>query len=232
MDYVVKLLKANADEKYADFHSKLVPTVERKRIMGVRTPVMRKIAKELLKDEKFVKEEMPAFLKELPHYYYDEAFLHGEIISKEKDYEKAVAMVEEFLPYVDNWAVCDLLDPKVFAKHKEELMKNIVRWLKSDRVYTVRFGIDMMIKHFLDGEFDESHLTLVRDACGDDYYIRMAKAWYYSTALVKQYEITRDYLINSIGDEWILKKSIQKARESFRLTGEHKEELKDILKHD
>ena len=230
MDYIVNILKANADEKYADFHSRLVPTIERERILGVRTPVMRKLAKELLKDEKFVKEVMPEFLKELPHCYYDEAILHGEIISKEKDYNKALALTEEFLPHVDNWAVCDLLDPKVFARHKTDLMQNIKRWLKSDRVYTVRFAIDMMIKHFLDGEFDESHLTLVRDAIGDDYYIRMAKAWYYSTALVKQYEITRDYLISSISDEWILKKSIQKARESFRLTGEQKEELKGIKK--
>ena len=231
MDYIVNILKANADEKYADFHSKLVPTIERKRILGVRTPVMRKLAKELLKDERFVKEMMPEFLKELPHYYYDEAILHGEIISKEKDYNKALALIEEFLPYVDNWAVCDLLDPKVFAKHKTELMQNIKRWLKSESVYTVRFGIDMMIKHYLDGEFEESHLTMVRDARGDDYYIKMAKAWYFSTALVKQYEITREYLNSSVADEWILRKSIQKARESFRLASERKEELKRIIKH-
>ena len=231
MDYIVNILKANADEKYADFHSRLVPTIERERILGVRAPVMRKLAKELLKDERFVKEMMPEFLKELPHYYYDEAILHGEIISKEKDYNKALALIEEFLPYVDNWAVCDLLDPKVFAKNKTELMQNIKRWLKSESVYTVRFGIDMMIKHYLDGEFEESHLTMVRDARGDDYYIKMAKAWYFSTALVKQYEITRDYLNGSVADEWILRKSIQKARESFRLTSERKEELKCILKH-
>ncbi|MCM1306884.1 MAG: DNA alkylation repair protein [Bacteroides sp.] len=231
MDCVIEILRLNADEKYADFHSKLIPTVERERILGVRIPVMRKLAKTLVKDERFSTEILPEFLKELPHRYYDEMILHGEIISKEKDYGKAIALTEEFLPYVDNWAVCDLLDPKAFAAHKRELFQNIEQWLRSDRVYTVRFGIDMMIKHYLDGEFDISHLKLVRDTAGEDYYIKMAKAWYFATALAKHYEVAFDFL-PSIKDEWVLKKSVQKARESYRLTDERKEELKSRIKHD
>lgn len=228
MEYIVNLLKEKADVGYADFHSRLVPTIERERILGVRTPDSRALAKTLVKDKDVSANILPQFLEELPHYYYDEALLHGEIISLEKDYDMALALTEKFLPYVDNWAVCDMLSPKVFAKNKADLFNRIKLWLKSDRVYTVRFGIDMMIKYFLDEEFDREHLDLVRDGAGDDYYIRMAKAWYFSIALVKHYEVARDYVRTSISDEWIKKKSIQKARESYRLSEEQKQELKLI----
>lgn len=227
MDCIVEILKEKSDKKYADFHSRLVPTVERARILGVRTPVMRSLAKSLASDSEFRENVMPKFLSELPHYYYDENVLHGELISLEKDYESALALVEAFLPFVDNWAVCDMLSPKVFAKNKTDLMSHIKRWLKSDAVYTVRFGIDMMIKYFADDLFVPECLDLVNDAMGEDYYIKMAKAWYYSVAIVKHYEVTRDY-VAQISDSWIKKKSIQKARESFRLTEAQKEEFKGI----
>ena len=133
---------------------------------------------------------------------------------------------------IDNWAACDLLDPKVFAKHKSELLDIIKRWLSSDSIYTVRFGIVTLLRYYLDADFDASHLELVQKANGDDYYIKMAKAWYYSTALVKQYDITFDYVVKQIKDDWVKKKSIQKARESFRLTPEQKDSLKLSIKHD
>lgn len=227
MDCIVELLKERADKKYADFHSRLVPMVGRERILGVRTPVMRSLAKSLANDDGFRKNAMPKFLGELPHYYYDENVLHGELISLEKDYQSALALVEAFLPFVDNWAVCDMLSPKVFAKNRADLLEHIKRWLKSDRVYTVRFGIDMMIKYFADELFVPEHLDLVFCASGEDYYIKMAKAWYYSVVIVKHYGVTRDY-VAQISDPWIKKKSIQKARESFRLTVAQKEELKTL----
>ena len=232
MAYTINLLKQYEDKAYADFHSRLVPTVERERIIGVRTPVIRMLAKELLKDERFKSELLPSFLNELPHYYYDETILHGAFISREKDFQRALYLTEQYLQSIDNWAACDLLDPKVFAKHKSELLDIIKRWLSSDSIYTVRFGIVTLLRYYLDADFDASHLELVQKANGDDYYIKMAKAWYYSTALVKQYDITFDYVINRIEDDWVKKKSIQKARESFRLTPEQKDSLKLSIKHD
>lgn len=232
MDYIVKLLNANRDEKYADFHSRLIPTVDKERILGVRTPVLRSLARDLLKDKDFCDNILPEFLNELPHFYYDENTLHGEFISKQKDFDKAVELTEEFLPHIDNWAVCDMLDPKVFGKHKEELFALICKWLDSGSVYTVRFGIDMMLKHFLDDNFRVEHLPLVLNAKGDDYYIKMAKAWYFSFAFIKHYNTTLDFFKSVKMDEWIFKKSIQKSRESFRLTAEQKEELKLLLKHE
>lgn len=232
MKAVSDLLMANRDEKYAEFHSKLVPTVDRDRIIGVRTPVIRGIAKQLLKDKEFCANDMTVFLKELPHRYYDEFVLHGELISSEKDFDKAIGLVEEFLPYIDNWAVCDLLSPKAFVKHKDELWAYIEKWLQSDMVYTVRFAIQMMIKHYLDDQFQETHLQVVSCAAGDDYYIKMAKAWYLSFALIKHYDVTLKFLKTSSLDKWTYNKALQKARESYRLSDEQKEYLKSIKIHD
>lgn len=235
MNIICEKLFANKDEKFADFQAKLIPGVGRDKIIGVRTPIMRALAKELLKDDD-LKNDLSAFLSELPHKYFDENIMHGELISKEKDFNKAVAQIERFLPYVDNWAVCDLLAPKVFEAHIQELFALICKWLKSERVYTVRFGIDMMIKHFLDGEFEKSHLDLINNARGDDYYVKMAKAWYFSFALIKQYDAAFEYLynakINANMDGWTFKKSIQKAKESYRVSDEHKQELQRLLKHE
>ncbi|MDE5602128.1 MAG: DNA alkylation repair protein [Clostridia bacterium] len=232
MDYIFDVLRKHSDEKFADFQAKLIPTVERKSIIGVRTPEIRALAKQLRADGEFCKNVLPAFLKELPHTYFDESVLHGELISLEKDFEVTLNLIEEFLPYIDNWAVCDILSPKVFAKHKSELFERICVWLKSDEVYTVRFGLDMLIKHFLDGEFEVSHLEMVRVANGDDYYIKMAKAWYYSFAFIKHYDETLEYFKTAPIDKWIFKKSIQKSKESFRISEEQKNELKELLKHE
>ncbi len=232
MDCIIERLRGLGDDKFADFQAKLVPNVERENIIGVRTPVLRSLAKELLNDGEFCSGILPEFLNELPHRYFDENILQGEFISKEKDFVKAIELTRKFLPYVDNWAVCDLLAPKVFAKHKDELFPIIRKWLESDLIYTVRFGIDMMIKHFLDAEFKYTHLSLVNNARGDDYYIKMSKAWYFSFALIKHYEDTLAYFKNENIDGWIYKKSIQKARESYRVSDEHKDELKALLKHE
>ena len=232
MEYIVDILRSYSDEKFADFQAKLIPTVERARIIGVRTPQIRALAKSLRADEEFCKNVLPAFLKELPHAYFDESVLHGELISLEKDFELALSLTEEFLPYIDNWAVCDILSPKVFSKHKRELFERIRIWLESGDVYTVRFGLDMLIKHFLDGEFEVGHLEMVRVANGDDYYIKMAKAWYYSFAFIKHYDDTLEYFKTAPIDKWIFKKSIQKSRESYRISQEQKDELKELLKHE
>lgn len=232
MEYTVNILSEYKDDKFADFQAKLIPTVRRENIIGVRTPDIRAIAKRLLADAEFCENILPAFLKELPHEYFDENVLHGDIISKEKSFDTAIAYVEKFLPYVDNWAVCDMLSPKVFAKRKAELFDRICVWLESEKTYTVRFGINMLIKYFLNGEFKEEHLELVRLAGGDDYYIKMAKAWYYSFAFIKHYDETLKYFKTAQIDEWIFKKSIQKARESFRINDERKADLKLLVKHE
>ena len=231
MDYIVDILKKHADEKFADFQAKLIPAVERGRIIGVRTPRIRALAKELRADEEFCKNILPAFLQELPHTYFDESVLHGELISLEKDFGNALRLTEEFLPYIDNWAVCDILSPKVFAKRKSELFERICVWLESDKVYTVRFGIDMLIKYFLDDAFEVGHLELVRVARGEDYYIKMAKAWYYSFAFIKHYDETLEFFKTAQIDQWIFKKSIQKSRESYRISDARKNELKELSKH-
>lgn len=231
MKSITELLTECQDSKFADFQAKLIPAVDRAAIIGVRTPKIRAIAKELTKDKE-MQDTVRSFLEELPHTYFDENALHGEIISLEKDFERAIAQVEKFLPYIDNWAVCDLLSPKSFAKHKDRLLERIKVWLESGRVYTMRFAIDMLIKYFLDGEFDAAHLELVRTAKGEDYYVKMAKAWYFSFALIKHYETALEYFKTVPLDRWIFKKSIQKARESYRLNDERKEELKALLKHE
>jgi len=231
MDKILNLLFENRDEKFADFQSRLLPTVDRNKIIGVRTPIIRSIAKDLLKDKDFCSDGLHEFLSELPHKYFDEDVLHGELISREKDFEKTLGLLEAFLPYIDNWAVCDLLSPKCFAKHKAQLIPRLKEWLQSDGIYTARFAINAFIKHFLDDEFDEEHLRLVSEAAGDDYYIRMAKAWYLSFALIKQYETTLSFIKSFPLDKWTYNKALQKARESHRLSDEQKECLKSIKIH-
>jgi len=232
MKYIEMILSQHKDEKFADFQSGLIPNVPRECIIGVRTPELRLVAKQLTADEDFRRNMLDEFLNENPHKYFDENVLHGELISLEKDFTKAMALTEDFLPRIDNWAVCDILSPKSFAKHKDELYIKICEWLKSERVYTVRFGVSMMIKYFLDGDFKCCHLKQVLNAYGDDYYIKMVKAWYFATALAKHYPETFEFLKTADMDEWIFKKTIRKAVESFRVSEEHKTQLKELLKHD
>lgn len=211
------------DEKYRLFQAKLMPGVALERIIGVRTPELRKLAKELAK-----REEVEEFLQDLPHQYYDENNLHGFIISECKDYEKTVKYVDDILPYVDNWATCDLLSPKVFKKNRKQLEGEALRWLSSDKTYTVRFGIGMIMSHYLEEDYDSIWLERVALIRSEEYYINMMIAWFFATALAKQWEDTVKYLEQQRLDTWVHKKTIQKAVESYRITEEQKTYLRSL----
>ena len=211
------------DEKYRLFQAKLMPGVALERIIGVRTPELRKLAKELAK-----RADIEEFLQDLPHQYYDENNLHGFIISECKDYEKTVKYVDDILPYVDNWATCDLLSPKVFKKNRKQLEGEALRWLSSDKTYTVRFGIGMIMSHYLEEDYDSIWLERVALIRSEEYYINMMIAWFFATALAKQWEDTVKYLEQQRLDTWVHKKTIQKAVESYRITEEQKTYLRSL----
>ena len=211
------------DEKYRLFQAKLMPGVALERIIGVRTPELRKLAKELAK-----RTDIEEFLQDLPHQYYDENNLHGFIISECKDYEKTVKYVDDILPYVDNWATCDLLSPKVFKKNRKQLAGEILRWLSSGKTYTVRFGIGMIMSHYLEEDYDSIWLERVALIRSEEYYINMMIAWFFATALAKQWEDTVKYLEQQRLDTWVHKKTIQKAVESYRITEEQKTYLRSL----
>lgn len=205
------------DEEYAQFQAKLTPGIPPESFIGVRVPVVRKLAKEIIREDSY-----SDFLDELPHTYYDENMLHGLILSEMKDYETCVKEVDRFLPFVDNWAVCDIMSPKVFSRHKEELIIKIREWAKSDHVYTSRFGIEMLMSHFLDGDFRPEYLDIPAGVKLQDYYSKMMVAWFYATALAKQWDDAVKILEDKRLDEWTHNKTIQKARESYRITNEQK----------
>ena len=211
------------DIAYRDFNSKLIPTVNKSLFIGVRTPELRKYAKQLAK-----REDIEEFLHSLPHKYFDENQLHAFIVSEIKDFKSCVDKVNEFLPYVDNWATCDQLSPKVFKKRHKELIAYVKEWLKSDEVYTLRFGIGMLMEHFLDEDFDISYLETVSNIRSDEYYVNMMIAWYFATALAKQYESIIPFIENNSLDIWTHNKAIQKAVESLRISDEKKEYLKSL----
>lgn len=211
------------DEKYKAFQSKLIPTINADTILGVRTPVLRKYAKELIKQR-----EEKVFLTDLPHGYYDENILHGCLISLEKDFDSALALVEEFLPYIDNWAVCDLLSPKVLKEKPGELLACIRKWMRSDHVYAVRFGIRMLMVFYLDERFDTEYPAWVASVQSEEYYVRMMAAWYFATALAKQYDAVLPFLTQRRLDSWTHNKTIQKATESYRITAEQKAYLRTL----
>ena len=211
------------DEPYRDFQVKLIPTIDPKTMIGVRTPALRKLAKELSKDP-----DITEFLTSLPHEYFDENQLHAFLISEIKDYEKCIAQTEKFLPFINNWATCDQLSPKVFKKHKQELLSHIQTWIRSEETYTVRFGIGMLMQHFLDDDFDPEYLELVAGIRSEEYYINMMIAWYFATALAKQYDAVLPYLEQKKLAPWTHNKAIQKARESYRVSAEQKEYLKSL----
>ena len=211
------------DTAYRDFQVKLIPGMDAQKEIGVRTPELRKLAKELAK-----REDIREFLNDLPHQYFDENQLHAFILSGEKDFEKCMEDLERFLPYVDNWATCDQTSPKVFRKHRKELLDAIRRWIESDHPYTVRFAIKMLMEHFLDEDFDPAYPEMVAEVRSEEYYIRMMIAWYFATALAKQYEAVLPYLEQKKLDVWTHNKTIQKAVESYRITEEQKEYLKSL----
>jgi len=215
------------DEGYAKMQEKIIPTVDPERIIGVRTPELRALAKELVNGRK-QGESLDGFLKELPHRYFDEDQLHAFIISLEKDFDVCVAEVEAFLPYVDNWATCDQMSPKVFKKQPERLLPYITRWIGSGDTYTVRFAIGMLMEHFLGENFNTGYADLVAGVRSEEYYVNMMAAWYFATALAKQYESILPYLTERRLPVWTHNKTIQKAVESYRITPEQKEYLRTL----
>lgn len=211
------------DQSYGEFQKKLIPTVDPSSIIGVRTPELKKLAKEMAKNG-----EGEAFLQLLPHRYFDENQLHAFLLSEEKDFERCIARVEAFLPYVDNWATCDQLSPKAFKKHREELLPFIQKWLQSPHTYTVRFAIGMLLAHYLDEAFDPVYLEWVAAICSEEYYVRMMVAWYFATALAKQYDAAIPYIERKKLAPWTHNKAIQKAVESYRVSDGQKTYLKTL----
>lgn len=216
-------LFALQDEKYREFHRSLIPGLPRENIIGIRIPAMRKLAKEFVKEP-----EAAVFLKQLPHTYYDENILQALLIAEIKDYDACMEAVEAFLPYIDNWAVCDGLSPKVFGKHKAELLEKIRLWIPSEHIYTCRFGIGMLMRWFLDEDFQPGYLELPAAVRSEEYYVKMMTAWFFATALAKQWDSAIPYLEQNRLDPWTHNKTIQKARESYRITTEQKEYLKRL----
>ena len=222
MNDINKKLFELQDKKYRDLQIKLIPNVDSNSIIGVRTPEIRKYAKELIKTD------YKSFLKELPHKYFDENQLHAFIISEIKDYDECIEYINLFLPYIDNWATCDQLSPKIFKKNLDKLLNQIKIWLNSNNTYTIRFGIGILMQYYLDENFNPIYLKWVSDIKSEEYYVNMMKAWYFATALAKQYDKTISYIENKKLDTWTHNKTIQKAIESYRITNEHKEYLKTL----
>ena len=221
--YVQGKLFELQDLNYRDFHAKLMPTVSKERVIGVRTPVLRKFAKEFGKTK-----EAEEFLKQLPHEYYEEDNLHGFLIAGMKDFDRCIEELERFLPYVDNWATCDLLSPKIFKKHLQELLVKIRVWTVSEHTYMIRFGVGMLMSFYLDEAFELEYPEMVSGIRSDEYYVNMMIAWYFATALAKQYETVLPFIENRRLDKWTHNKAIQKAVESYRVTDEKKAYLKTL----
>jgi len=220
---ITERLLSMQDEAYKQFHCKLMPTVNPDTVIGVRVPMLRKLAKEL-----YGTAEAEAFLSELPHKYYDENNLHAFLIAQIKDYNSCIAEVERFLPYINNWATCDGLSPKIFKKHLPELLEHIKVWLASDETYTVRFAIGMLMQFYLDDAFDLQYSDMVAAVKSEEYYVNMMIAWYFATALSKQYDAVLPYLENHKLDIWTHNKTIQKAIESYRITDNQKKYLRGL----
>ena len=223
VDEIRKELYLLQDIKYLDFQRKLIPTAKPDTVIGVRTPELRKYAKKLVNQE-----NIQEFLHDLPHRFFDENQLHAFIISEIKDYDLCMRELLSFLPFVDNWATCDQLSPKVFKKHRSELIQQIKTWIQSEQTYTVRFGIGMLMQHFLDEDFDPIYPKIVSNIESDEYYVNMMIAWYFATALAKQYESVLPYLEERKLADWVHNKAIQKSVESYRISDEQKAYLKTL----
>ena len=235
-------LFALSDPKFKAFQAKLIPTVDPERIIGVRTPALRDLAKRLCKDalsDKDTGNAVEAFLHELPHRYFEEDQLHAFIISLTKDFSTCIDQIEAFLPYVNNWATCDQLSPKVFAKNKEGLLPHIMCWMDvpecgglhtagADKTYSVRFGIGMLMQHYLNEAFRPEYPEIVCNVRSEEYYVNMMRAWYFATALAKQWHAALPYLEQKRLDRWTHNKTIQKAIESYRITPEQKQFLRSL----
>jgi len=213
----------NQDLKYKEFHSSLVPNIGKDRFIGVRTPVLRKMAKEMFQDGSYKE-----FIRELPHYYYEENTLHSCILSNFKDLELLIEELDRFLPYIDNWATCDLLSPKVFKKDYDRTLDKVKEWINTKDVYSIRFGIVTLLKFYLDDNFKDEINEIVLNINSSEYYIKMAIAWYFSYALIKQYDKTIDIFKDKRLDKWVHNKSIQKALESYRIDETRKSYLRGL----
>ncbi len=226
MTDIQKRLFELQDMAYRDFHSGLIPELPKEHFIGIRVPVLKKFAKEYKKEA-----EAEVFLKQLPHTYYEEYMLHGLLIAEIKDYAACIQAVEAFLPYIDNWAVCDGLSPKVFKDHKQELLEKIKQWIPSEHTYICRFGMEMLMRWFLDEDFRPEYLKMPASVRSEEYYVNMMIAWFFATALAKQWDAAIPYLQNPVLEPWTHNKTIQKARESLRITPEQKEYLKTLRVH-
>ena len=223
MDELQQELFKLQDLKYRNFHSKLMPGIDKETIIGIRTPVLRKFAKEFAKTE-----ATEAFLQELPHTYYEENNLHVMWIAMLKDYDMCLAELERFLPYIDNWATCDFAPPKCFEKHKKELWSKIRLWIRSGETYTVRYAVGLLMRFYLDQDFDRRYSDAVAEIRSEEYYVNMMIAWYFATALAKQWDAVIPYIEEHRLADWTHKKTIQKAIESYRITPEQKEYLRSL----
>ena len=220
---VQKRLFEMQDAEYRDFHAKLVPTMEKTKFIGIRTPMLRKFAKKFGKTE-----ESEIFLQVLPHQYYEENNLHGLLIEQIRDYDKCLEELERFLPFIDNWATCDLLALHMMKKHRDVFIREVFRWIESDQPYTIRFGIGMLMRHYLDEEFKPEYPEKVAAIRSEEYYVNMMRAWYFATALAKQYDKILPFLLEKRLDVWTHNKTIQKAVESYRITSKQKTYLKTL----
>lgn len=223
IDEIKKELFQLQDTKYRDFQARLIPTVPASAIIGVRTPQLRKLAKQMAK-----RDGMELFLDQLPHQYFDENQLHAFIISDIRDFGQCVDQVGRFLPFIDNWATCDQLSPKVFKKNRQELLAYIKGWIASGQTYVVRFAIGMLMEHFLDEGFDIAYPEMVSQVHSEEYYINMMAAWYFATALAKQYDATLPFIEGMRLEPWVHNKAIQKSVESNRIPPERKAYLKTL----
>lgn len=220
---ITEKLFENQDLKYKEFQSKLMPTIDEDTIIGVRTPMVRKLAKEFSKFP-----EAKNFMQNLPHRYYEENNIHAFMIETIKDYDECIRELDRFLPYVNNWATCDSMSPKILRKHTDELYEQIKIWINSDLTYTVRFAIEMLMSFYLDEKFKPEYSELVAQVESDEYYVKMMQAWYFATALAKQYDDTIHFVEKRTLPEWVHKKTIQKAIESYRITDEQKSYLRTL----
>lgn len=222
-DAVFQRLSELSDPTYRDFHAGLIPNISPETILGVRVPALRKLARELRGSA-----EAQEFMAALPHEYYDENCLHGLLINDIKDFGATVSALDAFLPYVDNWAVCDLISPRSFKSRPPELAAHVRRWLDSSHSYTVRFGIGVLMSFYLDEGFEPAQLEAVAERCCEEYYVNMMVAWYFATALAKQPEAALPYIENRRLSRWTHNKAIQKSIESRRIPDETKTYLKTL----
>ena len=217
------VLFSSQDLDYRKLQKKTIPNLDIEAIIGVRTPILRNLAKQFAKAD-----DIDKFLNDVPHRFFDEDQLHAFIISGMKDYDKCVCELNKFLPYVNNWATCDQMSPKIFGKHHKELTGEIKKWLKSDKTYTIRFGIGMLMEHFLKEDFNIKYAETVAKIRSDEYYINMMIAWYFATALAFQYDSILPFIENNKLDKWTHNKTIQKAIESYRITDDQKTYLRSL----